>query len=138
MGRVMVTIKVENLADVVRAAKGEIPEGQVHRLEFEARVDTGATLLCLPKSKINELGLSLLDKRRTTTANGVVEREIFQAVSLTLLGRTCSIDVMELPEDAPPLVGYIALENLDLVVDPKSQSVMPNPAHEGKFVMDLY
>jgi hypothetical protein len=36
------------------------------------------------------------------------------------------------------MVGYLVLENLDLVVDPKGQSVIPNPAHEGKFVMDLY
>jgi predicted aspartyl protease len=134
----MVKIKVENLADVIRAKAGELPEDRVRHIEIEALVDTGATLLCLPKSKIDELGLLLLDKRRTTTANGAVDREIYRGASLTLLDRTCTIDVMELPEDVPPLVGYLALENLDLVVDPKSQTVIPNPAHDGKFVMDLY
>lgn len=138
MGRVMVRIHVENATDVVRAAAGEIHQNQVRRIELDALVDTGATLLCLPKSIIDQLGLVLRDKRRATTANGVVERGIYQVVNLTILGRTCSIDVMELPEDTPGLVGYLAFENLDLVVDPKSQTVGPNPAHEGEFVMDLY
>lgn len=138
MGRVMTRIQVENLSDVMRSAIGEIPAEQVRRIELEALVDTGATLLCLPISKISELGLPLHEQRRATTAKGDVVRGIYQAVRLTLLGRTCSIDVMELPEGTPPLVGYLVLENLDLVVDPKSQTVVPNPAHEGKFVMDLY
>ena len=138
MGRIMIRIQVENATDVVRAAAGDIPEVKVRRIELEALVDTGATLLCLPKSIIDQLGLTLRETRRATTANGIVDRGIYQVVNLTMLGRTCSIDVMELPEDTPPLVGYLALENLDLVVDPKSQAVIPNPAHEGKFVMDLY
>lgn len=45
---------------------------------------------------------------------------------------------MELTEEVPPLVGYLALDNFDLVVDPNSQTVIPNPAHDGKFVVDLY
>lgn len=134
----MVKIQVENAIDVVRVAAGEILQEHVRRLELDALVDTGATLLCLPKSKIDDLGLILREKRRATTANGDAERGIYQVANLTLLGRTCSIDVMELPEGTPALVGYLALENLDLVVDPKSQTVGPNPAHEGKFVMDLY
>lgn len=36
------------------------------------------------------------------------------------------------------LVGYIALENLDLQIDPKKQALIPNPEHGGKMVMDLF
>ncbi|MDZ7289795.1 MAG: hypothetical protein ONB44_06795 [candidate division KSB1 bacterium] len=56
----MVKIQVENLADSIRARAGEISENQVHRLEIEALVDTGTTLLCLPKSNIDLLGLMFL------------------------------------------------------------------------------
>lgn len=59
----MAKITAENLADVIRAKAGELPEDRVRHIEVEALVDTGATLLCLPKSKIDELGLLLLDKR---------------------------------------------------------------------------
>ncbi|MBI4530681.1 MAG: hypothetical protein HY709_04090 [Candidatus Latescibacteria bacterium] len=54
------------------------------------------------------------------------------------MGRTCSLDVMEAPGDTPVLVGYIPLENLDLQPDPQSQQLIPNPAHGGKWILDLY
>ena len=34
-------------------------------------------------------------------------------------------------------MGYIPLENLDLVVDPKTNQVMPNPENGGKYTLDL-
>ena len=44
---------------------------------------------------------------------------------------------MEIPDGLPPLVGFIPLESLDLVVDPKSGRVIPNPDHGGKWMVDL-
>ena len=48
------------------------------------------------------------------------------------------MEVMENDPDTPPLIGYLLLEATDLTIDPKSQSVIPNPAHDGKWVADLY
>lgn len=48
------------------------------------------------------------------------------------------MDVMENDATPPPLIGYLVLETMDLVVDTKSQKIMPNPEHDGKWVMDLY
>lgn len=45
---------------------------------------------------------------------------------------------MENDATTPPLIGYLVLENMDLVVNTKSQQVTPNPEHDGKWVMDLY
>ena len=53
-------------------------------------------------------------------------------------GRSFVMEVMENDDDTPSLIGYLPLEALDLVVDPKSQKVIPNPAHESKWVADLY
>ena len=36
------------------------------------------------------------------------------------------------------LIGYLVLEVLDFVEDPKSQELIPNPAHEGKWILDLF
>ena len=138
MGRITVPIKVENLADVMLAELGRLAGDEVRSIEMEALVDTGATLLCLPGRTIADLGLSLLGRREAKTANGSVERGVFRGAQLTIMGRTCTVDVMELPEGTPALVGYIPLENLDLQPDPKQQRVISNPAHGGKMVMDLY
>ena len=137
VGRVTTKIRVENGADRVTAVSR--PGAAVRVVEIEdALVDTGATLLCLPRRSVETLGLVRHDRRRVLTANGVVDRDVYGGAFLTLDGRSCTIDVMEVPDDVPALVGNLALENLDLVVDPKSQRLIANPAHGGKFTMDLF
>jgi clan AA aspartic protease len=138
MGRIVTNIKVENLGEILLAERGLYPADQVKSIELDALVDTGATLVCLTPKDIENLGLSLLTTRMAITANGTVECRIFQGARLTILGRTCTADIMEVPEGTPALVGYFPLENLDLVIDPKQQAVTPNPAHGGRMVMDLY
>lgn len=135
MGRIVTKIKVVNFGDVLFAQQGQKPIDDIRSIEMEALVDTGATLLCLPPAIIANLGLSYLVSRKAVTANGTVERKIFGGAQLTIMGRTCTVDVMELPEGVPALVGYIPLENLDLQVDPKGQSLIP--AHGEEVVMDL-
>jgi predicted aspartyl protease len=137
MGRIMIKIKVENLMDVLLAERGDLPLERVRSIEADALVDSGATLLCLPSKKIAELGLSFLGTRTATTAAGPVERRIFQGARLTIMGRTCTIDVMELDEGVLALVGYIPLENLDLQPDLKKRTLVPYRGSEDKIVMDL-
>lgn len=136
MGRIVTNIKVENAVDSSRAQQGHIPAEDVRMIEVEALVDTGASLLCLPKSQIETLGLRKVGTRQVTTANGKVERSFYGDARLTVLNRDCAIDVIELPEDTPALVGYIALENLDLIPDPTTETVYP--AHGDEIVLDLY
>ena len=111
-------IELENLKDLHLAEAGFIAPKDVRKLTIEdALVDTGATGLCLPKSLVDQLGLTLLRKRRVQTANGVAERTIYSEVRYTILERSESIQVTDLPEDAPVLVGHMILEALDLCVD---------------------
>ena len=137
MGRIIVQIEAQNYSDVHRMKSGEIAPKQVRTIHAEALVDTGATMLCLPESKVAELGLAPIEKRRVITANGEIGRNIYGGAFLTIKGRSCTIDVAEVPENVPPVVGYLALEALDFVGDPTKQQVISNPAHNGKFMHDL-
>jgi len=138
MGRITLKIKVENLEDILRAERGQLAPEQVRSVQVDALVDTGATLLCLPAKAIAGLGLSLLGTRKVTTANGTVETRLFQGARLTIFNRTCTVDVMELQNGVPALIGYVPLEVLDLILDPKRQAVVPNPEHGDKIVLDLF
>lgn len=138
MGRIVAKIKVENLADVLLVERGELSPQEIRHMEMEALVDTGVTLLCLPAKAIEDLGLSPLGTRRATTATGLVERKVFRGAQLTILDRTCTVDVMELEDSVPALIGYIPLENLDLQPDPQKKTLIPNPEHGDKIVMDLF
>ena len=126
-------IELENLKDLHLAEAGVINSGDVRHLTVkDALVDTGATGLCLPKSLIEKLGLTPLRKARAHTANGIVERTIYSEVKYTVLERSDSIQVTDLPDDAPVLVGHMILEALDLWIDIEN-GLIYNPAHDGEW-----
>lgn len=139
MGRVLTEATIENLQDLWDAQRGLIPPDQVRRLTVtDALVDTGATLLSLPTRMIRELGLNPMYTRRVTSSTGGGEAAVYAAVRLTIQGRYCTMDVMEVPDNVPVLIGQLPLEHLDFVVDLRSRSLIGNPAHGGEHVFELY
>ncbi len=138
MGRTVERVTVRSFEDFLEVAKGRLEEGKIRAVEIDALVDAGATYLCLPPKLIQDLGLTYLQSRRVKTANGDVERRVFMGAKITIQGRTEQMSVMENDDGTPPLVGDLVLEALDLIVDPRSQKLMPNPAHDGKWMADLY
>jgi clan AA aspartic protease len=137
MGRVLVTAKIENLEDIFRASKGEMPREQVRTVEVgDALVDTGASTLMLPAKMIQQLGLSPFKSRTIRTVGGSITMTTYTAVRLTIQGRECTLDVGEIGDELPVLVGQVPLELLDWVVDPKNQRLIGNPDHGGEFMLD--
>ena len=48
------------------------------------------------------------------------------------------MDVLEVPEHVPVLIGQLPLVHLDLVVDLRSRALIGNPAHGGEHIYELY
>jgi predicted aspartyl protease len=139
MGRVLTEATIENLEDLWAAKRGLVSPEEVRRIVVaDALVDTGATLLSLPRRLIGRLGLAKTGTKRITSSTGGGEAGMYEAVRLTICGRTCTMDVMEVPDDVPVLIGQLPLEHLDLVVDLRSRSLIGNPAHGGEHVYELY
>lgn len=139
MGRVTTEILVENAGDLWGASRSLVPADQVRRVTIpNALVDTGAKLLSLPTSVIRQLGLAQVAAKRVTASSGPTTAGMYEAVRLTIMGRSCTMDVMEVPEGVPALVGQIPLEHLDFVVDLRNQKLIGNPAHNGEHVYEMY
>jgi predicted aspartyl protease len=139
MGKVLVTGKIENLHDVLEAQAGKLTADKIRTVEVtDAMVDTGATLLSMPKHLIAQLGLRPFRTRQARTSAGPVSVQVYGTVRLTIQGRDCNTDVSELPDDCPVLIGQVPLELLDFVVDPIGQRLIGNPAHGGEHIIDLY
>jgi predicted aspartyl protease len=139
MGRVIVAARIENLADTVLANAGHLKPEDIRVLEIaDALVDTGSTRLALPRSLIDQLGLTKFGSERGKTANGIREFGLYGPVRLTVQGRYCVLDVSELPEDCPVLIGQVPLELMDWVVDAKGQRLIGNPAHGGEWMSDMF
>ncbi|MCH8291553.1 aspartyl protease family protein [Candidatus Poribacteria bacterium] len=115
-----VEIKLVNQDDLTRVKDGTIKPEKVRQIIVkDALVDSGASRLSLPEPIIKQLGLDAVDKTRSQTANGIVERTVYSPVEFTVLGRTDSMRVTDLPDDCPVLVGHMVMEHLDLHLDMK-------------------
>ena len=139
MGRALVEVTVENMEDLWAVKRGLLSADKVRSVTVDdALVDTGATLLSLPTRLIEQLGLEKTASKRVITSAGEAEGALCSAVRLTILDRSCVMEVMEVPDNVPVLVGQLPLEHLDLVVDPRSRTLTGNPAHGGEHVYELY
>ncbi len=138
MGRVTVAVRVENWEDRLRATRGEIPAEAVRKLNIEALVDTGATYFCLPAPIINQLGLVYRRERETKTIHGPFMMKIHGIASIEVEGRSCDVEVMELPEGRQCLLGQIPLETLDFWVDLAQRKLVGNPEHGGQWMAEVY
>jgi predicted aspartyl protease len=139
MGRVLTQVTIENLGDLIEVERGARTPADVRRTTVaDALVDTGATTLALPTSLIRELGLKKVYEKRAKSTRGVGPVCVYEAVRLTIAERFCTVDVMEVPDDVPVLVGQIPLEMLDLVVDLPGRRLTGNPAHDGEHILELF
>jgi predicted aspartyl protease len=139
MGRVTTEATIESLKDMWAAEQGQIRPEQARKVVVpDALVDSGATLLSVPTRLIQQLGLKKVGTRRVTSSAGPGEAAMYEAVRLTIQGRWCTVDVIEVPDSVPTLIGQIPLEHLDLVVNPSSRTLTGNPAHNGEHVYEMY
>jgi clan AA aspartic protease len=139
MGAVVTKMKLVNFGDVRMANEGHLRPDQVRTLELEALVDTGAVDLVLPADVVEKLGLPELDRRTVRLADGS-RRELSKVTGLVLeiLGRRMGSDAYVVPAGGPALIGQIQLEDLDLVVDPRSRELRANPESPDKPTGTLY
>jgi clan AA aspartic protease len=139
MGKTLEKVFIRNFADTEFAESGYIQPNQIRSVEIEAIVDTGAAYLCLPPKIIQELGLRFAFSKPVRTANGGLELRIFNGAEITIKDRTIQMQVMEnIDEKVPALIGYLVLETMDWVVNPKTQEIMGNPLNDGKWIIDMY
>jgi predicted aspartyl protease len=139
MGRVLTAATIENLGDVVEVQRGNRSANEVRRVDVtDALVDTRATALALPARLIAQLGLQKVFERHARSTRGTHIVDMYQAVRLTIHERSCTVDVMEMPDEVPVLIGQVPLGMLDLVADPQGRRLIGNPAHQGEHILDLY
>jgi len=139
LGRVTTSAIVENFTDIIAVELGVRPADQVRQLELtDASVDTGAITLSLPTRLIQQLGLTAVSTKLTRTAGGPRQATLYGMVRLTIHGRSCNVDVLEVPDGVPALVGQIPLEFLDFVVDPKNRRLIGNLEHGGEQMFDMF
>lgn len=126
MGCFWVEFELANNFDVMKAAAGELPSREVRRVRIRGLVDTGATRLVLPLAVVKQLGLPETDKIAVRYADGRrTMRPLVDNVHVTLLGRTSVFKASVEPRRDSALIGAFVLEDLDFVVDPANERLVP-------------
>ena len=116
MGKVMEKLKLRSLFDPTKS------------LEVDAVIDTGATMLVLPQNLVDELGLKKIREATVKYANNQTQKKsVYAGLVVELKGRIGSFEAVAEIIGSEPLVGQIVLEALDLVVDPRTRTLIPNP-----------
>jgi clan AA aspartic protease len=138
VGKVMQRIKLTNSYDEENVGRGHLRPDQVHAAEIDALVDTGATMLVLPSDVISRLGLLIAGYRKVRYADGrTAEVPWVSGVGITILGRDTVTNALVGAAGTTPLIGQIPLEELDLLVDPKSRELRVNPASPDAPLLDI-
>ncbi len=138
MGRVVTEATIYNVHDLVEAKLGKLPDDQVRKLTVvDALVDSGATTLELPRRLIEQLGLTKQYEKRALTAGGVRNINVYESVRVEIMGRSATVDPLELPDASPILIGQIPLEMMDWVIDMSGKKLVGNPAHGGEQILEL-
>ena len=138
MGRVMVDVIVENVEDVRKAQRGEIPPEKIRRITVPALVDSGATFFCMPESLIQQLGLPFNRERETRTVTDPLTLKVYGGARLTVQGRDCDEEVLALPESRQVLLGQIPLEKMDWWIDLNERRLVGNPEHGGQWMAEVF
>ena len=132
MGKVVVPAMVTNWRDIEQVAFAERTEPP-RSVGFEALVDTGATGFYLRKGVIEDLGLRQIGEKFSRTMSARREtRRLFSPVELEVQGRRCRVEVMEIPDSLPNIVGQVPLEMMDWVIDMQGRKLIGNPEHNGE------
>ena len=126
MGKVVEKVKLTSLFE---------PEKSV---EVDAIIDTGATMVVLPRDIVEKLGLRKMREVKVRYANNKVEtKPIYGVVNIELKGRSANLDVLVEEKGSQPLIGQVLLELLDLIVEPKTRKLIPNPASPEMPMMEI-
>jgi clan AA aspartic protease len=123
MGIVRTEITLKNDGDATNARRGIIKEPEIRQTAVQAVVDTGALTLVINEELRRQLGLEVVGTREATLADNTKKTvKIAEAVEVCWNNRfmVCQPWVVG---SGNILLGTIPLENMDLMVDPSSQTL---------------
>ena len=107
--------------------------------EFAIENLTSVTMSVLPMDLIQKHGLERIDEVSVRYAdNSVKRKEVYGWIILEIAGRKAVFDVLAENEGAQPLIGQIVLERLDLIIEPGTRKVIPNPRSPETPMIEIF
>ena len=106
---------------------GNARDASIEPIVVPALGDTGSVFLCIPQHVCLQLGLEVLQHREVTLADGsCISVPYVGPVIVRFRNRIGIVGALVLGDEV--LLGAIPLEDMDLVVNPRTRTVDVNPA----------
>lgn len=130
MGLVYAEIDLLNGGDVYLQRKKLIDEKEVKRVTINALVDSGAYMLTINENVRAQLDLPFIEKQFGRLADEtLLKLDVVGPVEVRFENRRTTVDAIVMPGNAEALLGSIPIEDMDVLIDPKQQKLVVNPAH---------
>ncbi len=130
MGLVYAEIDLLNGGDVYLQRKKLVDEEKVKKVTINALVDSGAYMLTINENVRAQLDLPFIEKQFGRLADEtLLELDVVGPVEVRFENRRTTVDAIVLPGNTEVLLGSIPMEDMDVLIDPKQQKLVVNPAH---------
>jgi len=125
MGMVYTEITLKNAGDEAFVRTGHIKPEDVRTATVTAVVDTGAMHLVITEELCQKLGLATVSEKPVMVANGQrIISKVTDAVEVHWKDRGIALSAVVIPGAQKVLMGALALEGMDLMVNPVTQEVV--------------
>jgi clan AA aspartic protease len=130
MGLTYADIELISADDLALSRRGYLDKTKIKRIKVKALVDSGAYMLSLNEEIKIQLDLAVLDEQEAELADGTLRKiEIVGPVEIRFENRMTTVNAAVLPSNTEVLLGAIPMEDMDVLIDPKQQKLIVNPAH---------
>lgn len=128
MGLVHAEIELINGLDAALCNAGRLDKEDVRKMKVLVLVDSGAYMMAINKDIQTQLDLRKVGEKEAILANGTSRKlDIVGPLDLKFENRETTVRAMVLPGNAEVLLGAIPMEDMDVVIDLKNQTLIVNP-----------
>jgi clan AA aspartic protease len=138
MGIVHAEIKLTNAGDLEMVRRKFMKKEEVRSMTLSAVVDSGAYMMAINETVRAQLGLEVVDRQSAQLADSqVIELEVVGPIEVRFANRRTVCEAVVLPGNSEILLGAIPMEAMDVLIHPREQQLVVNPAHPIKPQLSL-
>ena len=131
-------ITLINAVDLGMVKKHLIDKDEVKQINVRMLVDSGAYMMAINEAIQEQLGLSFVEKRKLTMADGTVQEfDVVGPLMVKFSNRTATCNALILQGDNEPLLGVIPMEEMDVIIHPQRQELIVHPDHPDYALLRL-
>lgn len=133
MGITYADIELTRAADLILVQEGYLSADQIRRVQVTALVDSGSSMLAIPRSLARLLDLRKRDEVQTELTNGDIRQaEVVGPIEVRFQNRRATVDAVVIEAETEVLLGAIPLQGMDVLIDPKWERLIVNPDSPDK------